>query len=431
MQMISSPNWRSPAAAAVFIVILVLLGSGYWFRHEAAVGTNRFFFAFEGRESLRESESRAAAIGFTKVGDCKYRQYAGRPPITDYTDCKFLKNDGDSMEMSFYHGQLQRIEYSFDAHHYPETLGTITKVNGNSNSPAGANFLVWNSLKRGRISLGKTADGTRGHASVEFDLPELDQQMKDLAAQVERDMVLKPLPISTVDLLNSYRLKPKLTHCWGKNPDGTTQCDYRAQNHDLTLVDANGRLMRASIRFDDREKPQRQGNEEAILSQIADFVRNVTGNPAPAPLSMALRDLDIGDAWSIRDSETVLNGVKLMRGMFGHDVKLTIYAQAANEAELAQQRQRDFAQQKSQQNLEELKTETDQYCMDSYMRYGSEVGKGLCDAAIDSMVSKVSGKPSAYDLCMMGADAACEIANEHMSPSDPRWNSLQSHLHHF
>src|SRR5581483_11085903 len=370
MTMISGANWRSPEAGAVFIVILVsLLGSAYWFRHEDAVEPNKFFLAFEGRESLRESETRAVALGFTKVGDCKYRQYAGRPPITDYIDCKFSKNDGKSMEMSFYHGQLQRIEYSFEAADYPKTLETITKANGNSNSPTGANFQVWNKPKQGRISLGKTADGAGGYASVVFDLPELDQQMKDLAGQAEKDTVVKPLHISTVDLLNSYKPRPKLTHCWGKNPDGTTQCDYRAQNHDLTLVDANGRLMRASIRFDDREKPQGQGSEEAIQGKIADFVRKVTGNPAPAPFSRALRDLDIGDAWSMTDSETILNGVKLMRGMFGHDVKLTIYAQAANESELAQQRHRNFAQQESQQSLEKLKTETDEYCMDSYIRY--------------------------------------------------------------
>lgn len=406
--------------------LAVLLTAACWSRHENAVGTNKFFLGFEGRESIPMAESHAAALGFTKVGDCRYRQYAGRPPITDYTDCKFSKSGGESMEMSFYHGQLQRIEYGFEAAHYSETLETITKANGNSSSPAGAHFLVWNRPKQGRIWLGKIPDGTRGSASVQFDVPELDQQMKDLAAQAQQQTVLKPLPISTVDFLTSYNPRPKLTRCWDKNPDGTTQCDYRAQNHDLTLVDANGRLMRASIRFDDREKPQRQGDAEAIRNQIGDFVRNVTGSPAPATFLRALRDLDISDAWSIRDSETILNGVKLARGMFGHDVKLTIYAQAANENELAQS-----VGQESHQNLEKLKAETDAYCMESLIRYGSEVGKGLCDAAIDSMVTKSTGKPSAYDLCMMGADAACDIANEYMSPADPRWDSLQHRRHHY
>jgi hypothetical protein len=83
-----------------------------------------------------------------------------------------------------------------------------------------------------------------------------------------------------------------------------------------------------------------------------------------------------------------------------------------------------------QDDLERLRGQTDAYCMESLMRYGSEVGKGLCDAAIDSMITKSTGAPSAYDLCMMGADAACDIANEHMSPADPRWDSLQRRRHH-
>jgi hypothetical protein len=405
--------------------LAVLLTGAIWFRHENGVETNKFFLAFEGRESLRIAESHAAALGFTKVGDCNYRQYAGRPPITDYTDCKFLKSGGESMEISFYYGQLQRIEYGFEAAHYSETLETITKANGNSNSPAGADFLVWNRPKQGRISLGKTADGTRGHVSVGFDIPELDQQMKDLAAQAQQDtLILKPLPISTVDLLKSYDPSPKLTICRDKNPDGTTQCDYRAKNHDLTLFDANGRLMRASIRFDYSEKPQGRGNEEAVQNQIADFVRKVTGNPAPAPFSRALRDLDIGDAWSLKKSDTILNGISLTRWLW-HGGRLTIDAVAANKNELAQS-----TGQESHQNLEKLKAETDAYCMESLMRYGSEVGKGLCDAAVDSMVTKSTGKPSAYDLCMMGADAACDIANEYMSPADPRWESLQRRRQH-
>jgi hypothetical protein len=404
--------------------LALLLTAAFWFRHENAVGTNKLFLAFGGRESPRIAESHAAALGFTKVEDCKYRQYAGRPPITDYTDCKFLKSGGESMEMSFYHGQLQRIEYGFEPLRYNETLETITKANGNSRSPAGAKVLVWYS-QQGYISLGKTADGTRGYASVQFDVPELDQHMKDLAAQAQQQTVLKPLPISTVDFLNSYEPRPKLTHCSDKNPDGTTQCDYRAQNHDLTIVDADGRLVRASIRFDDREKPQRQGDAEAIQNQIGGFVRSVTGRPASATFLRALRDLDISDAWSMTDSETIINGVKLARGMSGHDVKLTIYAQAASGNELAQS-----AGQESHQNLEKLKAETDAYCMESLVRYGSEVGKGLCDAAIDSMVTKSTGEPSAYDLCMMGAEAACDIANEYMSPGDPRWESLQRRRQH-
>jgi hypothetical protein len=428
MKMIPCPNCNMPTGYKRTIgfgtFLALLLTAACW--HENAVGTNKFFLAFEGHESLPMAESHAAALGFTKVRDCKYQQYAGRPPITDYTDCKFLKSGGESMEMSFYHGQLQRIEYGFEAAHYSETLETITKANGNSSSPAGADFLVWNRPKQGRISLGKTPDGTRGSASVQFDFPELDQQMKDLAVQAQQHtFVLKPLPISTVDLLKSYDPSPKLTNCWDKNPDGTTQCDYRAKNHDLTLVDANGRLMRASVRFDHPEKPQGRGDEQTIQNQIADFVRKVTGNPAPAPFSKALRDLDTGDAWSLRSSETILNGISLTRWLW-HGSRLTIDAVGANENGLA-----PSVEQESRQNSEKLKAETDTYCVESLHRYGSEVGQGLCDAAIDSMVKKLTGQPSAYDLCMMGADVACDIANDHMSPADPRWDSLQRRRHHY
>jgi hypothetical protein len=71
----------------------------------------------------------------------------------------------------------------------------------------------------------------------------------------------------------------------------------------------------------------------------------------------------------------------------------------------------------------------DNYCVQVAIQYGADASKGLCDAAMDQAVGQVSGKPSAYDLCHAGSEAACEIAVGHMSVSDPRYDEVWTRIH--
>lgn len=71
--------------------------------------------------------------------------------------------------------------------------------------------------------------------------------------------------------------------------------------------------------------------------------------------------------------------------------------------------------------------EAERYCMNVLARDG---GEGLCNAAIDRAVSRTTGKPSAYDLCLAGDVTACEIALEDMRPSDPRYDYVYARAHH-
>jgi hypothetical protein len=164
-------------------LLATLLTAGFWLLgHRPHI----VFLGFRGGESFQKAEAQAAVLGFTRDGDCEYRQYLGRPPITDFTDCKFSKAGGEKMEMSFYHGQLQRINYDFDVSRYGEVVEAIRKDNRHSRSPIGRDVVVWGTFKQGTISLGKTAKGTNGFALVRFDIPELDQKMKDLQTQAEK-----------------------------------------------------------------------------------------------------------------------------------------------------------------------------------------------------------------------------------------------------
>jgi hypothetical protein len=76
------------------------------------------------------------------------------------------------------------------------------------------------------------------------------------------------------------------------------------------------------------------------------------------------------------------------------------------------------AQDRTREQAKRLK-KADEYCMQAITQFGS-AGHGLCDQAIDQAVGQISGKPSAYDLCSLGSEAACRIALKDMSPSDPR-----------
>jgi hypothetical protein len=88
----------------------------------------------------------------------------------------------------------------------------------------------------------------------------------------------------------------------------------------------------------------------------------------------------------------------------------------------------DVENSRSQHQRNNVLMGAENYCMQIAIQYPS-AGQGLCDAAIDQAVGQVSGEPSAYDLCHSGSEAACEIAIEHMSVSDPRYDEVWTRVH--
>jgi hypothetical protein len=123
---------------------------------------------FAGGESINDTLTQASKLGLMETGNCK-----PRPGTDKYTDCEFSGSNADSMEASLYLGQLQRLDYKFRVDRYGEILAEIESANGMPRSSmTGPDDKEWGSFKqRFGISLGKTADGTGGYASLVFDPP--------------------------------------------------------------------------------------------------------------------------------------------------------------------------------------------------------------------------------------------------------------------
>ena len=83
------------------------------------------FLGFSGGESPEDAGAHAAALGLTQLVHCNARQSAG-----EFIDCKFSGLIGDSIEVSFFHGQLQRVDYRFGLNRYDEILEQLKKDYG-------------------------------------------------------------------------------------------------------------------------------------------------------------------------------------------------------------------------------------------------------------------------------------------------------------
>jgi hypothetical protein len=142
---------------------------------------NASLLGFRGGDSLQDVGGHAADMGFTKVSDCKTRQFEGDPPDTDYTDCKFSGKARESMEASFYRGQLQRIEYHFPATRYGEILEAIKKANGNPRytDPADPSHAFWGTFDD-HFDISTDKDAAQGWASITFDTPESIQDRENM-----------------------------------------------------------------------------------------------------------------------------------------------------------------------------------------------------------------------------------------------------------
>ena len=134
---------------------------------------NVIVLGFKAGESSEETGKHAGDLGMTKLRDCKERKGGGWT-APEYVDCEFLGNNGESIEASFYFGQLQRIEYNFPLDHYDAILEKIEKSFGNprirtdQDDPSVVVGAGWGG-KKFDISLVKTADGASGGASIVFD----------------------------------------------------------------------------------------------------------------------------------------------------------------------------------------------------------------------------------------------------------------------
>jgi hypothetical protein len=130
---------------------------------------------FKAGESAKETGTHAVeSLGMTEAGNCKERR-DGNATYPEYVDCEFLGSNSESLQASFYSGQLQRLEYTFPLSRYDTVLEQISKTFGKPRSVTGPHdrsnvvALDWGGFNEGfDISMGKRIDGTSGSASVVF-----------------------------------------------------------------------------------------------------------------------------------------------------------------------------------------------------------------------------------------------------------------------
>jgi hypothetical protein len=128
------------------------------------------FLGFSGGELADEALKHAGALGLERNGDCKSR-LSGNKVAMEYTDCEFTGREGESMELSFYYGELERVSYRFGIDRYNEIRNQITTAYGPPRSHGGVSE-VWGSFnERFSISMVKTEDGASGYATIVLDPP--------------------------------------------------------------------------------------------------------------------------------------------------------------------------------------------------------------------------------------------------------------------
>ncbi len=129
-------------------------GTGLQFTRTPVLG-------FRFGESAHDMGERAGTLGFHLTA-CGQRS-ADTP---DYVDCKLLRDNGDSLTISFLNGKLQRLELWFRIENYDQVLQAIERDHGSPriiDSGSLQGTAEWGSVAEGvNISLGKTADMTQG-----------------------------------------------------------------------------------------------------------------------------------------------------------------------------------------------------------------------------------------------------------------------------
>ncbi len=92
---------------------------------------------FRAGESGEDVKKQMAALGIPDLGDCKDRTYSGTEHATvaldiytEYVDCKWSADNGNTLEPSFYYGQLQRLKYTFSIDQYDRVRVAIEKEHG-------------------------------------------------------------------------------------------------------------------------------------------------------------------------------------------------------------------------------------------------------------------------------------------------------------
>jgi hypothetical protein len=134
---------------------------------------------------------------------------------------------------------------------------------------------------------------------------------------IEQKSTPSALPISAAELLNNYEPRLQLTGCLGMQPDGTTECLYRANYFSMQLFEKDGRLVKVYIVFDEGQynETKSRGMEGVrfVQNQMSDFVSRISRSTNPREVLDSLRDLNLTNPWSMDLNETVLNGIKLRR----------------------------------------------------------------------------------------------------------------------
>jgi hypothetical protein len=126
---------------------------------------------------------------------------------------------------------------------------------------------------------------------------------------------INQLPFSSEDILSAYNSRPPLIRS-ETNDSGNSTSFYRGPYHVLELEEANGRLIRAAIRFDGRSTIIENDNAAiAVTAWMGVFVMKV--GSVTENLDGVLRELGGSNVWSSEPSETVVNGVRIRRRMQG------------------------------------------------------------------------------------------------------------------
>jgi hypothetical protein len=226
-------------------------------------------------------------------------------------DCRKVVADRLSAAVTFIEKEAEFVQLSADAIHL--LCADISQPDGEPESErkAACMLAVTQVTKQRDILLGQS----KQVAEIAF-TASMKLELERKAAQSEQAQVTpnpsQPLPISSTDLLSVYQPAAQLIS-QRNTVEGTTIRSYRGKYHVLGLVEANGRLVRAVMRFDDRSAILRSADGSLVVPVwMALFISKTTCisyDEVPAQM----RRLGLNEAWSPTEHEAVINGVKVRK----------------------------------------------------------------------------------------------------------------------
>jgi hypothetical protein len=115
---------------------------------------------FKAGESAKQALAHAVALGMVRAGEWKERK-DGRTVHPEYVDCSFIGKGGESLEVSLYRGQLQRLDYSFPSGRYDAVVLEIEKSFGKPHVWT-YRSQIWGGMTPFSVEILRTVDGKDG-----------------------------------------------------------------------------------------------------------------------------------------------------------------------------------------------------------------------------------------------------------------------------